>query len=151
VTSSFDERDTILRLAKRIGEVLGKAVQALLGKRPDEAQEVLEAGCGSLLGIEFQALSFMESATAAGMLQHPARIMAYAKLLQGLADVAVAKGNEAMARSHAQHALEVALEALRRERDHAGALALVQALVPRVDVTLIPESYRATLVALPPA
>lgn len=93
----------------------------------------------------------MESATAAGMLQHPARIMAFAKLLQGLADVAVARGDEAMARSHAQHALELALEALRRERAHAGALELVRALLPRIDVTLVPQAYRATLDALPPA
>ena len=93
--SSFEERDTILRLAKRIGEVLGRALSQLLRKQVDEAQATLAAGGTALWGVE--------------------------------------------------------LEALRRQSGHPEALALVRRLVPRVDRSLLPGVYRATLNALPPA
>ena len=77
--------------------------------------------------------------------------MAFAQLLEGLSAVAAAQANEALARSHAQHALEVALEALRRQRDNAVALALVRRLVPQVDRCWCRPFYLRTLETLPPA
>lgn len=142
------ERDFVMRLIKQLVELIARVLNLAKAKKADEAQAVLEAGCLSLLGMDFHTLALVDSASAADLLQQPYRVVAFARLLGAQAEIERARGAEDLAHSHDQHALELVLEALRRSPSHAEALSLGRELRPRVDVTRLPDRYAAGLTAL---
>ncbi len=105
------ERDFLMRLVKQLAEVLARAMKLKLGKKHEEAAEVIESGCLTLLGIDWQTLAWVDSKSAAQLLQTPARIHAFATLLENHGLLSEDKGDAAKARSKFQHALELYREA----------------------------------------
>ncbi len=130
--SSLVERDFILRLVKQLVELVARALKLARGQKKDEAVEVLEAGCVTLLGIDFRALTLVDTASAVDLLGTVPRMVAFAKLLVGLSDVYAACGDEPLATARARHAAEVALEVLERVRDQPDALEVLKTVAPRV-------------------
>lgn len=140
--SSIFERDFLLRSIKQFVELLARALKLGTAQKKDEAMQVLEAGCLSILGIDYRELTFVDSASAANLLGTPHKILLFAKLLDGMRQVADAAGDEAAARSKAQYACEMTLELLKRSPKNAEAIELVNALGPRIDPDLLPERAR---------
>ena len=62
------EQDFILRLAKRIGEVLARALGLAKQGNHDESVQVLEQGVGAELGIPFVMLMRLDPASAVRLL-----------------------------------------------------------------------------------
>ena len=135
----FIERDYILRLVRELAEVLARAMKLKAAKKDDEAAEAIESGCATLFGIDWKALAWSDSASAAQLLKEPVRIRAYATLLEHRAQLHAGSGEAAEARSKYQHAHEMYCEAGKDPEAMAGAKR-TQALI---DVALLPEKYRS--------
>lgn len=132
-----------MRSIKQLVELLARALKLGQLKKHDEAQQGLEAGCLSILGISYRELTFVDSASAANLLGSPHRIWVFAKLLDGMRQVAESAGDEAGARSKAQHACEMTLELLQRHPGHAEGVELLATLTPKVDGDLLPDRAKA--------
>ena len=141
--SSIFERDFLLRSIKQFVELLARALKLGSAQKKDEAIQVLEAGCLSILGIDYRELTFVDSSSAANLLGSAHKILLFAKLLDGMRQVAEAAGDEASARSKAQYACEITLELLKRYPNNEEAAGLLQTLAPKLDAQLLPERYRA--------
>lgn len=135
---SIVERDFIMRLVKQMAELLARALKLKAAKKDDEAAEVLESGCLSLLGIDWKTLAWVDSASAAQLLKEPARIRAFAELLETRAKFHAESGELAEARSKYQHAFEMYREAGNDPEAIAGATRTGA----QIDVVLLPQKYR---------
>lgn len=129
----------MLRLIKQLVELLARALKLARGGKKEEAAELVESGALTLLGVDFKTLSMVDASSAADLLGSSMRIVVFIRLLDGLREVAEAGGDEAMARSRAQHGCEMCLELLRRHPAHAEGLAFLETFVPHVDVELLPD------------
>ena len=138
---SFVERDYVMRVVKQLGELLIRVFRLKSEKRFDEAAQAIEGGCLELLGLEFDVLALVDSASCAGLLNEPLRIRTFARLLEELADVHLADGDEERSRSRSRHAYELYCEVLERKPDDAEALAGIKRLAPRFAVALLPARY----------
>jgi hypothetical protein len=130
----FVERDFIMRLVQQLAEVLARALKLKAAKKDDEAAEVLESGCLSLLGIDWKTLAWVDSVSAAQLLKEPARIRAFAVLLEQRAKFHVESGELAEARSKYQHAFEMYREA----GDDPESVAGAQRTGALIDVVVLP-------------
>ncbi len=126
------ERDYVMRLVKQLAELLARALKLRAAKKDDEAVELIEAGCLTLLGIDWKTLAWADSASAAQLLREPEKIRAFAALLEQRARIHQSAGEAPQARSKFQHAFELYRE--------AGDAA--QPLTELFDVTLLPAKYR---------
>lgn len=142
--SSLFERDFLMRAIKQLIELLARALK-LGAQKKDEAVQLLESGALTLLGIEFRTLSLVDSSSAADLLGSAHRIYLFARLLDGMREVAEGANDVAQARSKAQHACEMTLELLKRHPKHVEAKELLAQLLPHVDAELLPERLRAML------
>ena len=140
--SSIFERDFLLRSIKQFVELLARALKLGSAQKKDEAMQVLEAGCLSILGIDYRELTFVDSASAANLLGSTHKLLLFAKLLDGMRQVAEAAGDEAEARSKAQFACEMTLELLKRQPKNEEGFALLSTLAPKVDPELLPGPVR---------
>src|SRR5262245_25650035 len=131
-----------MRIVQQLAELLARLLKLKAAGKHEEVVEAIEAGCLSLLGLDFGALALVDSASAAQLLSEPMRIRTFARLLEELADVHRLQGNEAKARARTRHALEMYLEALSRRPDDAEARQGLERVRPHVDVELLPERYR---------
>lgn len=141
----LQERDYVMRAVKQLADMLIRLLKLKTEKRYDEAAAMLEEACVSVLGIDFAALSLVDSPSAAGVLQTPDRVRIFARLLEELAQVYLGDGDEAKARSRNRHALEMYLEALKLRPADAEAREGVARVRNQVDVELLPERYKALL------
>jgi hypothetical protein len=139
------ERDYVMRMVQQLAELLARLLKLKSAKRYDEATEVLESGCASLLGIDFKTLALVDSPSAASLLSEPMRIRTFARLLEELADLSHESGSEARSLARAGHALEMYLEVLARKADDAEARAGVERLKHRVAIDRLPERYQRML------
>lgn len=130
-----------MRIVKQLGELLIRVLRLKRDQRYDEAAQALEGGCVDLLGLEFAALAFVDSASCANLLSQPPRIRTFARLLEELADVHLAQGDEERARARARHAYELYCEVLARKPDDSEALLGLRRLEPRFDTSLLPPRY----------
>ncbi len=135
---SIVERDYVMRLVKQLAELFARALNLKLAKKHEEAAEVIEAGCLTLFGIDWRTLSWADSASAAQLLKEPARIRAFAALLEQRAELHEAAGEPAEARSKWQHAFEMYREAGDSPEARAGA----ERTGLKIDVLLLPAKYR---------
>jgi hypothetical protein len=129
------ERDFIMRLVKQLAEVLARAMKLKMAKKDEEAAEVLESGCLSLLGIDWKTLAWVDSKSAAQLLKEPARIRAFATLLEERAKFHADAGEDAQARAKFQHAFEMYREA----GDDPESLAGATRTGAMIDVVLLPQ------------
>ena len=132
------ERDFIMRQVKQLAEALARALKLKAAKKDDEAAEVLESACLSVLGLDWKTLAWVDSASAARLLQEPARIRAFAALLEQRAHFHAESGELPEARSKYQHAFELYREA----GDDAEAIAGAQRTAKLFDAALLPARYR---------
>lgn len=142
--SSLFERDFLMRAVKQMVELLARALKLGTAKK-DEAAALLESGALTLLGIEFRTLSLVDSSSAADLLGTAPRIFIFAKLLDGMRQVAEAANDVPEARTRAQHACEMVLELLKRYPKHEEAKVLLAQLVAHVDAELLPQRLQETL------
>ena len=127
-----------MRLVKQLAEVLARAMKLKLAKKDQEAAEVIESGCLSLLGIDWKTLAWVDSASAAQLLKEPARIRAFAALLEKRAEFHAQSGEAAEARSKYQHAFEMYREA----GDDPESVAGARRTGAMIDVLLLQPQYR---------
>ena len=139
------ERDYVMRIVKQLVELLARALKLKTQKRYDEAAQTVEGGCGELLGVEFDTLALVDSASAAQLLGTFVRIRTFARLLEELSGIHRLDDDESHARTRARHAMEMYLEALARKADDAEALAGVERLRAHVDVSMLSAVYSARL------
>ncbi len=132
------ERDFIMRSVKQMAELLARAMKLKAAKKDEEAAEVLESGCLSLLGIDWKTLAWVDSASAAQLLKEPSKIRVFAQLLEQRGQFHAESGETDPARSKFQHAFEMYREA----GDHPEAIAGVKRMAALIDVGLLPEKYR---------
>lgn len=109
------DRDFVMRIVRQLAELLARALKLKREKKFDEAAQTIEGGCGDLLGFDFGALALVDSASSAQLLAEPARIRAFARLLEELAEVHRAAGDVAKARARGKHAAEMYGEVLKRK------------------------------------
>jgi hypothetical protein len=124
------DRDFVMRAVKQLAELLARALRLKREQKYDEAAQTLEGGCGDLLGFDFGALALVDSPSCAQLLGDAQRIRTFASLLEELADVHRAAGDEAKARARARHAHELFGEVLKRKADDAEAKAALERLKP---------------------
>src|SRR5688572_8587883 len=116
------ERDWVMRVVQQLAELLARALKLKGLKRYDEAATVIEAGCLTVLGLEFKTLTLVDSKSGAELLADLPRIRTFARLLEELSGVHREAGEIAPSRSHARHALEMYLEVLARHGEDEEAL-----------------------------
>jgi hypothetical protein len=138
----FEERDYVMRMVQQLAKLLAALLKLKSEQRYDEAAEALMGGCESLLGLDFKALALVDSQSGAALLNDAARVRTFARLLEELADVHAARGEDGKARARARHALEMYCEVLARRSDDGDARAGIGRLRERVDETLLSERYR---------
>jgi len=112
-----------MRLVKQLVELLARALKLKGEGKEDEALELLDSGCLSLLGIPYSALALVDSKSAADLLNEPTRITVFGRLLEERAAIEAQQGHSLAARTRRAHALEIYAEALKRSPSHADALA----------------------------
>jgi hypothetical protein len=97
------EQDFILRMAKRIGEVLARALGLAKQGNHDESVEVLEQGVGAELGIPFVMLMRLDPASAVRLLgrEKASQFVAALRTRSVLFGIA---GRDADARASSSHA-----------------------------------------------
>lgn len=121
--------DYILRLIESIGIVIAKVVGLRVKGQFEEALQEIETATALLPGPPTEMLSMVDSSTAAGLLQQPAYIAAYARLLAEKARIQRQMGDHG-AESNEKRALELALEAHKIENSPSEELCeLVDRLV----------------------
>ena len=135
---SIFERDYVMRLVKQLAELFARVMNLKAAKKNEEAAELLEAGCLTLFGIDWRTLAWVDSASAAQLLKEPARIRAFAALLEKRAELHEAADEPAEARSKWQHAFEMYREA----GDHPEALEGAERTGKKIDVLMLPAKYR---------
>jgi hypothetical protein len=139
------ERDWVMRVVQQLAELLARVLKLKVQQRYDEAAQVLEAGCLTVLGLEFSALTLVDSLTGAQLLSEVSRIRTFARLLEELASVHREAGALAEARACSRHALEMYLEVLARRSDDEEALSGLHRLTAQVATATLHERYRALL------
>jgi hypothetical protein len=124
--------DYIERMIQRLVALLAAILKAGKGQRWDEALELVQQGCLTLFGLEYRMLVTIDAGSVAGLLEHPEKIQALAKLVVAEADLLEQRGEAARASERLEHALALLLEARRRRSaPDAEAEALLEALLGR--------------------
>lgn len=112
----FSTRDDfLLRVIRQMMEVIARAVGLKREGLFDQALLELDAASGDLLGPLATAVPLVDPATAAQMIGHPERILAYARLLGERGDVQRLRGREDHAALDEARALAFVLEAAERD------------------------------------
>lgn len=112
----FSTRDDfLLRVIRQMMEVIARAVGLKREGLFDQALLELDAASGDLLGPLATAVPLVDPATAAQMIGHPERILAYARLLAERGDVQRLQGRESHAALDEARALALVLEAAERD------------------------------------
>lgn len=112
----FSSRDDfLLRVIRQMMEVIARAVGLKREGLYDEALLELDTASGDLLGPLAAAVPLVDPATAAQMIGHPERVLAYARLLAERGDVRRLQGHDGYAEIDEARALALVLEAAERD------------------------------------
>lgn len=87
------EEDFVLRAVQRLAEFLARALKLTSAGQLDEARTLLDEASGGVLGIEFEALLFMDGASARLVLREPERVRLAAELLEAAGLIEARAGN----------------------------------------------------------
>lgn len=127
----LNERDWVMRVVKQLAELIARALKLGDEKKRDEAIEVLQSACGSVLGMEYRVLAMLDAHAAVDLLGTAERAMAFAQLLEAMGDVELSSAEALRAQVRFQHALELVREVCRRWPQDAGAKAALARLEAR--------------------
>jgi hypothetical protein len=111
--SGFRE-DYIERMIQKLVEALAAILKAGKARKTDEALELLQQTSLSLFGMEYRMLITIDAGSVAGLLGHPEKIKALAKLVSTEAELLEQRGDSEGAAHRLGHALALLREARRR-------------------------------------
>ncbi len=138
--------DYILRIIEKISGMIAGIVGLKAAGQVDEALREVEAATALLPGPPAELLPRVDSSTAAMLLQQPAYIAAYARLVAEKASIQRQIGSENEAESSEERALELVLEAYQRGHEPSEDLcALVDRLESDGAGKKLAESYLGLL------
>jgi hypothetical protein len=81
------ERDWVMRLVKQLADFIARALELASESKREEALEVLRQTCSTQLGMEYAVLSMLDAAAAVDLLGEPSRALAFAQLVDAMAEV----------------------------------------------------------------
>ncbi|MFL5358027.1 hypothetical protein [Archangium sp.] len=110
--SGFRE-DYIERTIRQLVEALAAIVKAGKAQKTDEALELIQQTSLSLFGMEYRMLITIDAGSVAGLLGHPEKIKALAKLVSAEAELLQQRGDSEGAEHRLGHALALLQEARR--------------------------------------
>ncbi|MGZ3458683.1 MAG: hypothetical protein ACXU86_09270 [Archangium sp.] len=106
--------DYIERMIEKLVAALAAILKAGKGQRTDEALDLIQQTSLSLFGMEYRMLITIDAGSVAGLLGHPEKIKALAKLVSAEADLLQQRGDTEGAAHRLHHARALLQEAQRR-------------------------------------
>jgi sugar diacid utilization regulator len=110
--SGFRE-DYIERMIQKLVEALAAILKAGKAQKTDEALDLIQQTSLSLFGMEYRMLITIDAGSVAGLLGHPEKIKALAKLVSAEAELLQQRGDSEGAAHRLGHALALLQEARR--------------------------------------
>lgn len=107
--------DYISRMIEQLVAALAAILRAGAGKKPDEALDLVQQTSLSLFGMEYRMLITIDAGSVAGLLVHPEKIKALAKLVSAEAEILQQRGDTVGVDHRLHHALALLEEARRRK------------------------------------
>ncbi|MCY1073293.1 hypothetical protein [Archangium lansingense] len=106
--------DFIERMIERLVAALAAIIKAGKSQKTEEALDLVHHASLSLFGMEYRMLITIDAGSVAGLLEHPEKIKALAKLVSTEADLLQQRGDTEGAAHRLGHALGLLQEAQRR-------------------------------------
>ena len=106
--------DYIERMIERLVAALAAILKAGKSQKTEEALDLVHQASLSLFGMEYRMLTTIDASSVAGLLGHPEKIKALAKLVSAEADLLLQRGDTEGAAHRLGHALALLQEAQRR-------------------------------------
>ncbi len=106
--------DYIERMIEKLVAALAAILKAGKAQKTEEALELVQQTSLSLFGMEYRMLLTIDAASVAGLLEHPEKIKALAKLVSAEAELLQQRGDTEAAAHRLGHALALLQEAQRR-------------------------------------
>lgn len=117
------ERDWVMRLVRQLADFIARALKLASESRREEALELLRQTCSSELGMEYEVLAMLDAAAAVELLGHASRALAFAQLVEAMAEVETRSGEPLRAEGRRRHADELLAAILKRWPRHPEAVA----------------------------
>lgn len=124
------ERDWVMRVVQQLAQFIARALKLADASKREEALEVLREGCAGQLGMEYDVLAMLDAAAAVDLLADPSRAVAFAQLVEAMAEVEARCREPVRAEARRRHADELADEIARRWPGHAAVEAWLSARRP---------------------
>jgi hypothetical protein len=121
------DRDWLMRAVKQLADAIARALKLTREDKHQQAIELLQGACTELFGIEYRVLSMVDAASAVELLGDPGRGVAFARLLEAMAQ---AEPEPTRREARLAHLKEVAAVLAGRFPKHAEVAALVAGLPP---------------------
>lgn len=106
--------DYIERMIEKLVAALVAILKAGKAQKTEEALDLVHQTSLSLFGMEYRMLLTIDAASVAGLLEHPEKIKALAKLVSAEADLLQQRGDDVGVAHRLGHALGLLQEARRR-------------------------------------
>jgi hypothetical protein len=106
--------DYIERMIEKLVAALAAILKAGKAQKTEDALELVQQTSLSLFGMEYRMLLTIDAASVAGLLEHPEKIKALAKLVSAEADLLQQRGDDVGVAHRLGHALALLQEARRR-------------------------------------
>jgi len=106
--------DYIERMIEKLVAALAAILKAGKAQKTEEALELVQQTSLSLFGMEYRMLLTIDAASVAGLLEHPEKIKALAKLVSAEADLLQQRGDDVGVAHRLGHAFALLQEARRR-------------------------------------
>ncbi|MFE8604545.1 hypothetical protein [Archangium violaceum] len=106
--------DYIERMIERLVAALAAILKAGKSQKTEEALDLVHQTSLSLFGMEYRMLITIDAGSVAGLLEHPEKIKALAKLVSAEAELLQQRGDTEAVAHRLGHALGLLQEAQRR-------------------------------------
>lgn len=115
----LSERDWVMRVVQQLAQFIARALKLADASKRDEAIEVLREGCAGQLGMEYEVLAMLDAEAAVDLLAEPQRAVAFAQVVEAMAEVEARCHEPLRAEARRRHADELAEVIARRWPGHA--------------------------------
>jgi hypothetical protein len=145
---SIHDRDYILRMVRRMVEMLGR-VLGLERPQPEEARRVIDETGQSIFGPLYRTLRDADALTAAALVSDPEKRWAVAALLIEESKVLLAEGDARRSARKVRTAAEILLDLAAAPQGLADQVKeTLTAIAPRIDPARLSEDRRRALARL---
>lgn len=142
---SIHDRDYILRMVRRMVEMLGR-VLGLARPQPEEARRLLDETGQTIFGPLYRTLRDSDAQTAAMLVSDPEKRWALAALLEQEAAVFDAEGDARRAARRRRTAAEILLDLAAAPAGLSDEAAVtLRAVLPHIDTSRLSEERRRAL------